>query len=621
MEKFFDIIPPIKKKTPTFGQMLKRAGLRFVCLLIIISLNWLGLSAVIETFAYMNDTETSINNIFQAGILDFSLSSVADFSPSPIDIGESATRTISIINYGNEHQYKITATNFSAEVCNYLQLEADLDGEVEYSEPLKDFVNFGPTVFQEPADWHFTLTLPADAPESVLGQVCEFDFVFFGSQTKNDLPFGTGFSDTEQIHNRIATAICRDVGIRSMGYWKTHPNVYEPYLPQFLGGYPTDEIIDTVEKAQTIFNTVPPSMKDMLKKQLLAMKFNIAHFGIGEYFVESEGKTLNEIVAYADELLRNPDAAPEELERVKNLLDDLNDLEKLRYCQSEPQKVTVLIPNGGESWWVGRTYTLEWTTLNLNCSGDSIIDIWYSKDSGETFANIVRGTENDGAFDWKIPLFINGYFVPSEHGRIKVVARCTDNLMVAGWDMSDADFCPPIDYSLLTPEEIKMLIDYNLLTPEGREILENLGLMPQESSPETPPAGEDFNNPPDESIPTEGTETTESIPAIETTTPEEDGVIFNETSENTTNAESPVDESIPEETQQEIVEGTTGDEQQPAIVEDENSIIEQIEESNANPNENPENPTPETSQTENNQTESGSPETIPAEENLSSPNG
>jgi hypothetical protein len=37
-----------------------------------------------------------------------------------------------------------------------------------------------------------------------------------------------------------------------------------------------------------------------------------------------------------------------------------------------------------------------------------------------------------------------------------------ENFMVQDWDMSDNDFCPPIDYSLLTPEKIEILKEMGL---------------------------------------------------------------------------------------------------------------------------------------------------------------
>lgn len=315
-----------------------------IAFVIIASLNWLSLSAIGQTLAYLNDTEESVSNIFTASILDFELSSTSDFTPTPIKLGESTTRTIDLLNYGNEHKYKVSAINLSGDICNYLILDANLNnGQVTYSGLLTDFVNFGPTVYSNPSSWVFTLTLPSDAPESILGQTCLFDFTFFGSQTRNDLAFGDGFNDIEEMGNNIKTLNCENIEIRSQGYWKNHDEDY--VLPQLLGDYPDDIQITTADEAEAIFDNHSSLMQDILRIQLLAMKFNIAKFGLGDYYIESEGKTINELVAYADSLLREPPSDPvnPELERVKDLLDDLNTAEYLNHCYELPPPAPVLM--------------------------------------------------------------------------------------------------------------------------------------------------------------------------------------------------------------------------------------------------------------------------------------
>jgi len=116
-------------------------------------------------------------------------------------------------------------------------------------------------------------------------------------------------------------------------------------LPQTLGGYPTDEIVNTVTKANNILTAAcgtcgcgcDKTMRAKLKGQLLAMKFNIAHFGIGDY--EYEGRTLDDIVAEADDLLRDLSTPDPILEEMKNLLDYLNDLHQIRFCRIPPPQI------------------------------------------------------------------------------------------------------------------------------------------------------------------------------------------------------------------------------------------------------------------------------------------
>jgi len=120
--------------------------------------------------------------------------------------------------------------------------------------------------------------------------------------------------------------------IKSMGFWKNHSENY--VLPQGLG---CSEIIDTSEKAAAIFeNASAEEMSNMLKAQLLAMKFNIAYFGIGGYTAQGQTQSFNQIVAQADGLLCNS-ASKEEMESMKNLLDNLNNLERFIYCPEIPE--------------------------------------------------------------------------------------------------------------------------------------------------------------------------------------------------------------------------------------------------------------------------------------------
>ncbi|MHA1483248.1 MAG: hypothetical protein ACTSQA_07420 [Candidatus Heimdallarchaeaceae archaeon] len=53
--------------------IIKISVLRIIVLLVIVGLNWTGLSAVTETIAYFNDVENSNTNVCQVGTLDFSL--------------------------------------------------------------------------------------------------------------------------------------------------------------------------------------------------------------------------------------------------------------------------------------------------------------------------------------------------------------------------------------------------------------------------------------------------------------------------------------------------------------------------------------------------------------------
>jgi predicted ribosomally synthesized peptide with SipW-like signal peptide len=646
----YDIMPPKKKPTK---KAVKREDkfLQIVTLLLAVGVvfNWAGFSGIVGTIAYMNDTESSQGNAFVAGALDFVLGSPNDFLPSPLTLGGSASREIEFTNNFNFPKYKVRTDGFNGELCQWLMIEGAVDGGTSISLPLETFIS-NEINFSEPDLWSFKLTLPADAPETAEGKTCQFNFIFDGSQIKNDLPFGMGFNDTEEIASVVISEKCEDYEIKSHGYWKNHPEIYAQYLPQNLGSY----VVDTTTKANAVFSECGGSdMADKLRCQLLAMKFNVAHFGVGEYYVESCGcvpgakcggcikdvnKTINEIILEADDLLTYPYGTFAEKEAMKNLLDCLNNLGTVEICGMggegpmlvinkvyydvddehgiEPDNewvelynptrddinisnwvigdntaqdvipagtiipahgyllitgnsstfgywdipagvvkivladgeigndldddgdsvilktsdgievdamsygtdnyafdpscadvdeghmlgrypngfdtnsaadwkdyglpsVTVIYPNGGETWYVGRSYHIKWTATNPSGgNSDILIDLYYSADSGATWGNIAMSTENDGDYYWRVPLYIGpmgtGYYTVSSNARIKAVAHNKNNFMVNDWDMTDEDFCPPIDYSLLTSEEAEYLMSLENLTGGSGGVVEEI---------------------------------------------------------------------------------------------------------------------------------------------------
>ena len=126
---------------------------------------------------------------------------------------------------------------------------------------------------------------------------------------------------TATIENRY----CADFEARTIGFWKNHEEEFEGFLPIVLGGV----YVETVEAALDIFDNNSVAGGDAtpaVKAQLLALKFNVLAFGIGDYFVASAGKTVSEIIAEADAMLQNPDATFEELLAMKDLIDYINNL-------------------------------------------------------------------------------------------------------------------------------------------------------------------------------------------------------------------------------------------------------------------------------------------------------
>jgi len=126
---------------------------------------------------------------------------------------------------------------------------------------------------------------------------------------------------------------CLYAETNSMGYWKNHSENY--VLPQNL----SCETVSTSQQAIEIFeNANADEMVDMLKAQLLAMKFNVSHFEIGQYVALGHNITLNEVISQAQDLLCG-DSSREEMGSMKNLLDLLNNHHIVEYCPEPPFEI------------------------------------------------------------------------------------------------------------------------------------------------------------------------------------------------------------------------------------------------------------------------------------------
>jgi predicted ribosomally synthesized peptide with SipW-like signal peptide len=97
--------------------------------------------------------------------------------------------------------------------------------------------------------------------------------------------------------------------------------------------------------------------------------------------------------------------------------------------------VTVVYPNGGEIFYIFQTVTIEWTATDPDGDLPLTIDIFLSSDGGASWVQIAADEENDGTYDWTIPLDIQ----PSDETRIRIVAAYPFD--VSGQDDSNEDFC------------------------------------------------------------------------------------------------------------------------------------------------------------------------------------
>jgi hypothetical protein len=91
--------------------------------------------------------------------------------------------------------------------------------------------------------------------------------------------------------------------------------------------------------------------------------------------------------------------------------------------------ITVISPNGGESWITDSSQEIKWT-----CSGDiNNVTIEYSTDNGTTWKVIVQTTPNNGSYDWAVPDTV------SDECLVRVTASDND-LDPKPWDVSDEVF-------------------------------------------------------------------------------------------------------------------------------------------------------------------------------------
>ncbi len=95
-----------------------------------------------------------------------------------------------------------------------------------------------------------------------------------------------------------------------------------------------------------------------------------------------------------------------------------------------PPVVTLLLPNGGETFVANFGTTVQWTAGDA--SGIAAIDLHLSDDDGATFRTIAQGLANTGSFTWYVANR------PTTQARFRVVA--TDNAFNQAQDDSDAAY-------------------------------------------------------------------------------------------------------------------------------------------------------------------------------------
>jgi len=242
---------------------MHKSFIKILSILLIIGLNWTGISAIGKTFAYFSDTENSNANTYQTGALDFSLrSGQSNFTPLDTALnmnpGDSVARDIYINNLPNslplKHSVSYSLIDGDEDFCGQLQLKiwynhyfgpvsggyANRDMRLKHNGPLNSLTDLTDIDFiiphpddqfdTNPGDgteqwFYYNIVMPAGIDDSYQGESCHFNFVFKGWQD-NVANYGDGgFSDIEEIENTIKA-----------GYWNP-PVVLNEFLPN-AGNYP-----------------------------------------------------------------------------------------------------------------------------------------------------------------------------------------------------------------------------------------------------------------------------------------------------------------------------------------------------------------------------------------------
>ena len=61
--------------------------------------------------------------------------------------------------------------------------------------------------------------------------------------------------------------------------------------------------------------------------------------------------------------------------------------------------ITVTSPNGGETWSVGSSHDITWTSTGTIAD----VKIEYSTDSGTSYTTVIASTANTGSYAWTVP--------------------------------------------------------------------------------------------------------------------------------------------------------------------------------------------------------------------------
>lgn len=130
--------------------------------------------------------------------------------------------------------------------------------------------------------------------------------------------------------------------------------------------------------------------------------------------------------------------------------------------------LTLVSPVGGEIWYIGEEYDIEWSAVDTNYAINSTF-LYYSTDGGANFDVITQYLPISGTYGWEIPA------EPSVSGVVRV--RASDTFGNQGQDENGAcfelrymDLKPPDNLAISIADDTDAQLDWDAVTETVNEV-------------------------------------------------------------------------------------------------------------------------------------------------------
>ncbi|MDP2705067.1 MAG: DUF5011 domain-containing protein [bacterium] len=491
----------------------KHMSLKLLALSLVISLNIIGLPGIGDTMGYYLDIESSTENTFIAGSVDFSLgisgwqATSTAVSMPPGDIVKKEV-TVDPLD-SNPFQYFATTTNITgdSDFCDALLVTANLEGNQMYDGPLTGLLTATTTTLDS---WDFTYTTGVNDFQN---RVCDFDIDYNAWQTRHDYPTyeDGGYNDTEKVSNHLSSWGFR---INKVYYDVKTPERGEEGVNEWVEIYNQTNTAIDISGWEICDNTgcdtlpstpaIPAQKYAVIVATSTTATTTTVSSGLPAYwYLPSEVTQIN-----IDNLIGNGLANDADMLVLKRpdgvIVDQMNwgtpDSGWANYNSNVwnpgaidvaegnvlarvpsgydtdapsdwvellPPTVDLIYPDEGGSytWYWGYSYNITWTATNNNGSDTDLdIGIFYVKDVnhdsvisvGDTTHTIIATTANDGLFNWTVPSGFLGYIW------IHLVATGPENPMLNTGTVSGKIYDP---IALFLTEEGTDMEDVDLEAP------------------------------------------------------------------------------------------------------------------------------------------------------------